>query len=272
MSEDCQSQSSLESETINTDECPACNSGSVSELIPEIGPVCEECGVVVSAPIEIEQPTTEFEQDSEQIPPWSEFYAVTNSTEQNVAQAFEILENIGGKLDVSPPIRERAAEIYTDAALRDLTDGRSTELLIAACVTTAGRENQSPIPAGTVASLIDNDVESIRRICSELRRELEYDISPCPPKEYIANLVQVLDLGEEAKTVANRILSAVPDQSIGGKNPGAMAGAALYLAADGEVTQRDVADSTAVTTETIRVRVNDCEDAIGAKTEIQELF
>lgn len=254
----------LPSEATSTErvDCPACNSTNISDSISGIGPVCKECGAVVSVPIEIEYPDAEFEQNSNQTKEWSEYYSVTNSTEQLVADAFEVLEEIAVQLAIPSSVRERAAEIYTDAALCGLTDGRPTELLVAACVTTAGRESRSPFPAERISSLVDEDVHSVRRICRELQRELEIDISPCVPEDYLANLIRLLELNKSTKTSANQILSAIPSQNIGGKDPCAIAGAAIYLAAEGAVTQREVAASTAVTTETIRVRVNECRESI----------
>lgn len=261
MTEDGQLQPHQNPEKDTPIECPTCGSTNISESVPGVGPVCEDCGVVLSAPIEIEHSAAEFTRESEQTKTWSEFQSVTNSTEQQVAQAFEILEEIGDRLAVPSSVRERAAEIYTDAAVESLTDGRSTELLVAACLTIAGRECRSPIPAGRIAATVDPNVNAVCRICSELQRTLEHDISHCPPEDYLVNLTRELGLNESIKAVANQILAALPPKSTGGKHPGAMAGAALYVAADGTITQRDVAVSTAVTTETIRLRVNECREA-----------
>ena len=67
----------------------------------------------------------------------------------------------------------------------------------------------------------------------------------------------------DASTVAEakQMLGAIDGSVLAGKDPVGFAGAALYLAAGGEVTQREIARMTGITTETLRVRVHDCRSA-----------
>lgn len=248
-------------------ECPACKSTEIDESIPSVGPVCEVCGAVISVAIDTDSKLNDFERDSASPSTWSDYNSVTNSTEQQIAIAFEVLEGISHCLCLPREIREQAANIYSEAAVETVTDGRSTEGVVAACITIAGRECQAPIPAGRIAEVVDVETDSLRRLYRFLQHELGYETPPCPPKDYLKEVARGLELDESTITAARQTLAAIPSQRLGGKHPGALAGAALYLAADGEITQRDVANIIAVTTETVRVRVKDCREAAGNADE-----
>lgn len=248
-------------------KCPLCDSNYLNTSISSLGPVCEDCGAVVSVAFDMDSIPDDFEQKSEATSAWSEYYRITNSTEQQIARAFEVLENISNQLSIPSSIRERAAEIYADGATKTLTDGRSTEVFVSACITLAGREKQEPIPADRIATKADIDVTSLRRICRELREEFDLEISACLPTEYLTDLTRALELENATRATAIRILKSLPSQRTGGKHPAAIAGAALYLASEGEVTQRDVARATEVTTETIRLRVNECRETSDGEYE-----
>lgn len=204
-------------------------------------------------------PEVEERQNSEEA--WRDHYRISNSTEQNVASALAVLERLGQRLDIVPDVRERAAELYAEAAIETSTDGRSTESVVAACLVMAGRELQAPIPTGRVADAADLEQGQLRRAASALRSELGCMSPPCPPEAYLADLTRALALDNSTRTTAGQILEAVPSERVGGKHPGVVAGAALYLAADGAITQREVADVTGVTTETVRLRVKECRHA-----------
>jgi transcription initiation factor TFIIIB Brf1 subunit/transcription initiation factor TFIIB len=59
----------------------------------------------------------------------------------------------------------------------------------------------------------------------------------------------------------NVIEAARTGDALNGKSPPGVAGAALYLASDSGVTQREVARTAGVTKETIRVRLNALREA-----------
>jgi len=253
-------------------ECPACGSLDVDSSISGLNPFCTDCGAVVTAPVEFDVASDEYDSEDGSSESWSDHCRVTNSTESQIAQALEILEELGAELDLSVDTRERAAQIYADGAIEDLTDGRSTDTFVTACLSVAGDECRSPIPASHIAEVAGVDSDSLRRISRILREELNYGTTPCPPRSYLGHLSQSLDLDEPIITVANEILESVPACRISGKHPGAFAGAALYIAADGQVTQRDIAMESGVTTETIRLRVNECREAIDSQAKSRQIL
>jgi|GEM_PF-1576833 len=239
----------------DTAECPACRSRQIDDSIPTVDPICSECGAVITADfdavIDIDEPKQQEEVT------WTDHYTVQNSTEQQVATAFEFLEELSDRLSVPTEIRKRAAERYGEAAIEKTTDGRPTETVVAGVLTIAGRELGRPHPVGRVAEVADIEVRELRRALSALRRDLLLE-TVCQPEAYLVELSPLLGVDSSTTADAKRILSGIPNHHIGGKHPAAVAGAALYVSADGEITQREVAQATGVTTETVRLRVKEC--------------
>ncbi|EMA25405.1 winged helix-turn-helix transcriptional regulator [Haloarcula amylolytica] len=188
---------------------------------------------------------------------WSDYHTVKNSTEQQVATALEYIEELSAQLNMSDQICIRTAEIYGQAAIEQTTDGRSTEAIVIAAVIIASREFQKPYAIGRIASVTDTDVRDIRQALSRVKNDL-YLYTHCPPRAYLSKLTEPLGVDDSTITIAQTILDDLSNENIGGKHPAAVAGAALYVAADGDITQRDIAKVSGVTTETVRIRVKEC--------------
>lgn len=241
-------------------KCPACGSSAVDTVIPSIGPICGDCGAVTTATSETLSlaPTNER---TEKTGSWSDYHTVTNSTEQRMAESFDILETIAEDLGLGRDTRERSAEVYAEAAIANLPDGRPTELTVGAAIVHGTRAGGEPRPSGCIAKAADVDPDALNRIAGLLSRELDRPISFCPPEEYLAYLSKELRLDTSAVTEAKRILGEIEGPVLAGKDPVGFAGATLYLAAGGNVTQRKIAGTAGITTETLRVRVRDCRMA-----------
>ena len=247
-------------ESSHQTKCPSCGSLVLDQSLPTLDAVCRECGVVVSAIPDSEDIFDERRSEEEEIEDWKSYYAITNSTEQQVALAFETLESIGDGVGAPIELRQRAAEIYAAAAIETLTDGHPSGLVIAACLAVAGREEKSPISTGRLANAAGSDPGTLRRMRRTVERECGLDSPPCEPEAYLEGLSRTLNLKAKTEAAARQIISTMPSGAILGKNPSGFAAAALYLVSDGAITQREVAAAAAVTTETIRMRVKDCRE------------
>jgi transcription initiation factor TFIIIB Brf1 subunit/transcription initiation factor TFIIB len=240
-------------------QCPTCGTGAVvvDETVPGLGPICETCGTVVevaeSPDTELPAPTADpvDEQDA-----WREYATVTNSTEQQLVQALDVLERIADALNFEPEACEAAAEVYGKAAIEKVTDGRSTDSVVAAAAALGARIVERPRPIGRVACAVDVDQRKVQRLVRFLQRELDLEATTAVPVEYLTFLCHDLDLNETVECRARELVDEA-DLSFAGKHPVGIAGAALYLAADAQVTQREIALAAGITTETIRVRLAD---------------
>jgi len=244
--------------------CPYCGSSNINDS-SSVGELCGDCGTVISE--HQSNPTEQNLQNhghtasgSEN---WSDHYTVQNSTEQQVANAFAVLEKIGDDLKVNKNTRRTAATLYGEIAARNLTDGRPTEAIIGATLVLGARQSNTAVPLGRVADAADITESTLYQSVRLLGKELEDTRTGSKPADYLPFLCSELTLGEQVDSEARIIISALEDnESIAGKHPVGIASAALYLAADGTVTQRAIANVAGVTTETIRVRVRDCREVL----------
>lgn len=239
--------------------CPECGSEDLDESLPAGDAVCDDCGNVIDDLADAtERPDLPEETDEESDDvSWSEFYTVRNSTEKRVALALEELEAIGDSLDLSPDTRKQAAELYAEAAVVNLVDGRPTETVVAGVVILAARAAGTPRPTGRVARSADVSVHTLGTIVKQLGRELD-DVPGewVPATAYLPFLLQEFELDENVGDRARSLLKAVDEsQRFVGKNRASIAGAAIYLASDGVMTQYEVARAAGVSGETIRQRL-----------------
>lgn len=242
--------------------CPACGEDSLDDSLSSIDPICRSCGIVVTeeTPSHIAE---SLEQDETEGPrTWSEYYKVRNSTEQQIAAAFEELEDVGDRLRLESSERERAAKLYAEAAIETATDGRPASLVIAAVIVHATRLERNRRPLGCIAGFADVEVNSLSRIVSSLPAEVGFDTRTPAPQEYIPWLCSELQINPDSQERAITFVDELADQGrIAGKHPVGIASAAIYMAAGGVRTQRSIANSAGITEETIRVRVADCREA-----------
>lgn len=252
-------------QTASNHECPSCGSQHLKTSYSDNGDLCAECGVVVSnyegSPVDEGAEATNSSITPES---WKEQHRVTNSTEKQVAQALEFLEGLGQEIELSSELRQRVAEVYANAAIDGITDGRQTKLVIAGAILSEAREMGQPYPLGFLASRADLSRSSLSKMSRLLNRELDTGHAVCQPEEYLPFLGSELDLEKGViASAVDRLGQLGSDECKTGINPVGLAGAALYLAAEGEVTQQAIASVAGVSGETIRLRVKECREASG---------
>jgi len=238
--------------------CPACGDSELQPLSATPHPVCAACGFVTGTGTEIPDPSDDDEVSSGTKESWTEYYSVSNSTEQQVASAIECLERLGDTLLLSPEARSQAAEVYERAARENLTDGRSTELIVAASICIASRETETPRPSDRVAEAADLSSSNVKGAIRLFQEELNRGYTEVSAGDYVPYLCDDIGFDNRIKDRAITLLEEL-DELDGHTDyhPAGMAGAAIYLVADGDITQRQIASVAGVTKETIRIRLND---------------
>lgn len=251
--------------TNHIDSCPACGDVDIDEAIEGFDGVCSECGFVIHESTNTKVPdlfgvgeASEDQEDEE----WMAICRVRNATEQQLAQAFDILEDIGEYLELPATLRRDIAEIYCDAFLAETTDGRDTATVIAACVRLASLQNGRPIPTGRLRELSEVDEQQFRHSYNALCNDLN-QTPPIPePVDYLPFLARTLSLNDERVKANIRILEDVTGSpSLVGKDPGGVAAAASYLTGERK-TQQEVAEACGVSTETVRQRVTQLRELL----------
>lgn len=242
-------------------ECPACGSSEVAELTEIPDPICEDCGFVLADDATIPSDYTGGETNEQTSVDWSEFRSVSDSTEKQVASALEYSEELGEKLGLSVEAQEEAAEIYAEAAIEEVTNGRSVSAIVAAAICLAARRVNKPRPSDRVAEASKTNSKRLKQVLRLLQQSLGYEPSVNDPREYVPFLCYELDLSTTIETETRQLLEKL-DNSFrqNGKNPVGIAAAALYITANEKVTQRQIADIAGITQETIRVRLHEIRE------------
>jgi transcription initiation factor TFIIB len=189
---------------------------------------------------------------------WDGRSQVHEPVDRNLRQAFGELDKLADKLNISDAVVQRSAYIYRKTMDRGLVRGRSISALIAASVYAACRVTETPRTLKDVALASGTKKKDVARCYRLLLRELELRMPVADPVKCVSRIASKAGLTERTKRRALGILKrAIESRTSAGKDPMGLAAAALYVACvlEGEKkTQRDIAESAAVTEVTIRNR------------------
>ena len=240
--------------------CPVCDSTSIEAHVYGLSGICEECGFVLDKQDQIDVPQWAVNGSNEtQTGPegWLEFSSVTNSTEQQLAEAYSVIEEIATVFPVPIQLRKETATVYATAFRNKATDGRDTKNMVAACLRIGSRHIDRPVPQNRLIDLDDVSSSAFRKCITAARNETEQDLSPVNPTDYLWFLEELLDLEETEITATANTLEALEETNqVVGKDPSGVAAAGVYTTVDC-VTQKQAANAVGVSTETIRLRTAD---------------
>jgi transcription initiation factor TFIIB len=189
---------------------------------------------------------------------WQIRSRVHSSTDRNLAQAMSELERLSSKVNISPPIREKAALVYRKALDRGLVRGRSINAIAAAALYAACRKSGSPKALREIAEASLVDKKDVARCYRLLLQELDFHMPVSDPLTYVSKIAEKNGVTGKTQGAAIAILrNAKQRRFSAGKDPMGMAAAALYIAClqNGEkITQKDIAEAAGVTEVTVRNR------------------
>lgn len=247
-----------ENERTTPGECASCGESELVELTDVPSSICSVCGFSPETGAEVPTPPEQNDEESSEVGTWDEYYSVSNGTEQNIATAFGHLEALADKLHLSVETRLQVADVYAAASRENLTDGRPTSLVVAASLCIGSREAEVPRPSKKVAQACELDSRTVKRTIRTFQRELNRGFLDASASAYLGPLCNEMDLDSGIEQKASELISRYEsEEGCSGNHPAGIAGAALYVTADGLVTQRKIAASTGTSKETIRVRVAD---------------
>jgi transcription initiation factor TFIIB len=181
---------------------------------------------------------------------------IKSKAERNRVYAFVEIRHVVSDLDLPESLRERACVLFESAQDEGLLQGRSIEGFAAAAVYATCR-------TASVSRTVEEVVAAARATRDELdvaydalNRELGLPTGPIDPREYLPRFASKLGLPtaveRRARTLAERARESGIDN---GRNPGGVAAACLYLAAEREdvpLTQQEAAAVADVTPVTLR--------------------
>ena len=201
---------------------------------------------------------------------WQIRSRVHSSIDRNLSQAMSELERLSGKVNISHPIKEKAAIIYRKALDKRLVRGRSINAITAAALYAACRKSGTPQTLREIAkaSLVDkNDLARCYRL---LLQELDVHMPVADPLTYVSKIAENNGISGKIQGAAVAILREAKRKRVAaGKDPIGLAAAALYLAClqhNDRKTQKDVAEAAGVTEVTIRNRYKALQRQLNLET------
>jgi len=204
---------------------------------------------------------------------WQIRSRVHSSSDRNLAQAMAELERLSSKVNISPPIKEKAAVIYRKALDKALVRGRSINSIAAAALYAACRKSGSPrsLREIAIASLVDK--KDVARCYRLLLQELNFHMPISDPLTYVSKIAEKNGVSGKTQGAAIAILGeARRKRFAAGKDPMGMAAAALYIAClqhNEKITQKDIAEAAGVTEVTVRNRYKALKEQLNLKIPAQ---
>ncbi|MFP4625099.1 MAG: transcription initiation factor IIB [Natronomonas sp.] len=196
---------------------------------------------------------------------WNERFRTRDSKERNLKQALGEIDRMASALGLPERIRETASVIYRRALDDNLLPGRSIEGVATASLYAAARQAATPRSLDEVEAVSRVEKDEIARTYRYIVRELDLEIQPADPEQYVPRFVSDLGLSEEVERRARELLRDAKAEGIhSGKSPVGLAAAAVYAASlltNQKVTQSDVSEVANISEVTIRNRYKELLEA-----------
>ncbi|SMH71131.1 transcription initiation factor IIB [Candidatus Nitrosotalea okcheonensis] len=189
---------------------------------------------------------------------WDSRSQMHESASRNLTEAFGELKRLADKLALPDAVIEKTAYIYRKALEKHLVKGRSIPVLLAAALHIACRDSGTPRTLREIADQNNVKIKYASKCYRLLLQELDLRMPVVNPVQCISRIASKVGLKEKTKRGAIAILeNAVNKDITSGKNPMALAAAALYLSCvinGDQVSQKVIALAAGVTEVTIRNR------------------
>jgi transcription initiation factor TFIIB len=199
---------------------------------------------------------------------WQNRIRTSGSKERNLQFALGEIDRMASSLNVPESTREIASMIYRRALDENLLPGRSIEAVSASALYAACRQENIPRSLDEIADVSRVEKQEVARTYRYIARQLELEIGPTDPAEFVPRFASELGLSEEVQQKAIEIIEETAEEGLlSGKSPTGYAAAAIYLASilcNDKRTQKEVAEAANVTEVTIRNRYHEQAEAIGA--------
>ncbi|WP_262178143.1 transcription initiation factor IIB [Haloarcula laminariae] len=211
--------------------------------------------------------SSEQRQKMQRLRTWNERFRTRDSKERNLKQALGEIDRMASALGLPQNVRETASVIYRRALGEDLLPGRSIEGVATAALYASARMAGSPRSLDEMAVVSRVDKMELTRTYRYIVRELNLEVQPADPEQYLPRFVSDLDLTDETERRARELIEGARQAGLlSGKSPVGLAAAAVYAAAlltNDKVTQSEVSEVASISEVTIRNRYKELLEADG---------
>lgn len=196
---------------------------------------------------------------------WQKSTRMNDQKDRNLSTAFSEINRMSSQLAIPKNVREVASKIYRRALDQDLIRGHSIEGMATSALYIACRKTQMPRTLEEIAEVSYVDKNELGKNYRYIARNLDLQLPPADPINYVARFGSDLNLSGEARTKAIKFIEKAQEEKITtGKGPAGIAAGAIYLASKltgEENTQAEVADAARVTEVTLRNRYKELAEA-----------
>lgn len=186
-----------------------------------------------------------------------------NSTEKNIIRALEHLEAYSELLALPGSVKRKAGELYKQAFISNVTNGKNISTSVAASIYIAGRQLDYFLGMQDVAKVARDSVRRLARYCRMIREGLGIELRPRSAEDICNMIALKLGIGGRVVRRAEELLKkAEKEINSSGKRKAGYAAATIYIAARKEkkkVAQREISFCCNVTEVTLRKRCRELE-------------
>jgi len=191
---------------------------------------------------------------------------IKTSRERNMTKAVECLNRMIQKLSLSEFVHVEARGLYEKALDKKLIQGRSINLVSAACIYAVTRLSSDTTKSLIeISEVVDEKKKDLQSCYFALCNKLELKPGLPDPQQKTPKIISKLEIsgirGEKVTRTSRKILQDAKDaERTAGKDPNGLAAAAVYIACSEhnvDKTLGAIADAAVVSRETIRNRAKD---------------
>lgn len=243
----------MSEQSIPIGECPGCKSDSINYWEEIETWICDNCSYVIETSISKASPPPvpkNLDESEVEEEDWTQSVSVKDKSEANLVDVLSQVETICDELELADELAIRAAEVVVEAWKTNFMHGRTKPDTVGASVYAASREAQRGIPPAIIANKIESDRKTLKKTYRQLKTELQLNIDPPRPVEYVEHICYVLNTPSGVEKAAKDVLA---EHRVGG-NPVGIAAAGVYVASEIEgsnLTLRRAGEITNLTKETI---------------------
>jgi len=201
-------------------------------------------------------------------------HRASTAIERNLKVAFGEFRRVSSFLKLPKFIEDEAASMYRRAVQKGLVRGRSMESVIAGVLYAACRRHEIPRTLDEMGEASGIEKKEIGRTYRFVTRELQINVRPSNPADYIPRFASTLKLSPKTQSRSVEILEKARNVELtSGRGPTGIAAAALYVASlihSEKRTQREVADVAGVTEVTIRNRYKELVRKLKLSKEVEK--
>lgn len=200
---------------------------------------------------------------------WNRRSLIHDSKSRNLLTAMKHLRRYSDALSIPSSVKEMGAIIYRKALNKGLVRGRTIKGIITAALYAACRYTKNPRTLKEVSEATFQNPKDVARNYRLIVKNLDMKMPTDKPMEYVTKIAEKAEVSNETEGLAIQLIKEAQEKRFtAGKDPSAVAAAALYLAGrmtKEKVTQSCLAEAAKVTEVTIRNRKKDLSENLKLK-------